>query len=116
MVGGFDRERFLLRTVAGVFIAQFTLYAIALVACINLSLKQLPRPACASFAERLQDTFEAALGRRWRYWVAAASLLLGAGIRTAEPRSAVRPWARRGLTSTAPERRAHHCSPRPGKG
>jgi hypothetical protein len=59
---GFDRERFLLRTVAGVFIAQFTLYAIAMAACINLSLKQLPRPACSNFAERLQDTFETALG------------------------------------------------------
>lgn len=60
--GGFDRERFLLRTVAGVFIAQFALYAIALAACIQLSFRQLPRPTCTNFAERLQDTFETALG------------------------------------------------------
>jgi hypothetical protein len=51
---GFDRERFLLRTVAGVFIAQVTLYAIAMAACINLSLKQLPRPACSNFATPLK--------------------------------------------------------------
>ena len=59
---GFDRERFLLHTVAGVFIAPFTLNAIAMAACINLSLKQLPRQACTNFAERRQDTFETALG------------------------------------------------------
>ena len=68
---GFDRERFLLQTVAGVFIAPFTLNAIAMAACINLSLKQLPRQACTNFAERRQDNLRRA--RRLRHRDCAVS-------------------------------------------
>jgi hypothetical protein len=59
---GFDRERFLLRAVAGVFIAQFALYAAGLGGCFWLGLRQRHGPACSRYAENLQQTFETALG------------------------------------------------------
>ena len=59
---GFDRERFLLRAVAGVFIAQFALYAAGLGGCFWLGLQQRHGPACSRYAEHLQRTFETALG------------------------------------------------------
>ncbi|MEA5424733.1 hypothetical protein [Synechococcus sp. CCY9202] len=60
--GGFDRERFLLRAVAGVFMAQFALYAAGLGGCFWLGLQQRPGPACSRYAQNLQQTFETALG------------------------------------------------------
>ena len=48
---GFDREKFLLRAVAGIFIAQFGLYAAGLGVCFHLGRQQLQRAACASYPE-----------------------------------------------------------------
>jgi hypothetical protein len=59
---GFDRERFLLRAVAGVFIAQFALYAAGLGGCFWLGLQRRLGPVCSSYAENLQQTFETAVG------------------------------------------------------
>jgi hypothetical protein len=59
---GFDREKFLLRAVAGIFIAQFSLYAAGMGACFHLGLQQLPRAACPNYLDHLQRTFETALG------------------------------------------------------
>ena len=59
---GFDREKFLLRAVAGIFIAQFGLYAAGLGVCFHVGRQQLQRAACASYPETLQRTFETALG------------------------------------------------------
>ena len=58
---GFDREKFLLRAVAGIFLAQFGLYAAGLGVCFHLGRQLLQRPACASYPENLQRTFETAL-------------------------------------------------------
>ena len=59
---GFDRERFLLRAVAGIFMAQFGLYGAGLVFCFHLARQPQQRPACSRYAENLQQTFETALG------------------------------------------------------
>ncbi|MCT0249319.1 hypothetical protein [Synechococcus sp. CS-205] len=59
---GFDREKFLLWAVAGIFIAQFSLYAAGLGVCFHLGQQKLQRAACASYPETLQRTFETALG------------------------------------------------------
>ena len=60
---GFDRDRFLLRLVAGIFLAQFALYAIGLAGCLLLRLRQ-QQPlggACSSYPAHLQRAFETAL-------------------------------------------------------
>jgi hypothetical protein len=59
---GFDREKFLLRAVAGIFLAQFCLYGAGLGVCYHLGLQQRQRTTCASYPENLQRTFETALG------------------------------------------------------
>ncbi len=60
---GFDRERFLLRAVAGIFLAQFALYGAGLAGCLLLRLRQ-QQPlggACSSYPAHLQRAFETAL-------------------------------------------------------
>ena len=59
---GFDRERFLLRTVVGVFVAQFGIYAVGLGTCFWPRGRQDSGPLCSSYAQNLQDSFDAAVG------------------------------------------------------
>jgi hypothetical protein len=77
---GFDRERFLLRAVAGIFIAQFAFYAAGLGGCFWLGLQRRLGPVCSSYAENLQQTFEAAVGT-------SLALLSGGGIAGARRRN-----------------------------
>ncbi|TGG90694.1 MAG: hypothetical protein ERJ67_10195 [Aphanocapsa feldmannii 277cV] len=71
MAGGgeFNRERFLLKAVVGVFVAQFSIYVLAIGGCIYQGQQQ--RPDCADMTSNLRDSFEAALG--------TALALLGGG-------------------------------------
>ena len=56
----FQRERFLLRAIAGLFAVQFLIFLIGLAACIEQS-RRSTGPVCSNYGEHLQRSFETAL-------------------------------------------------------
>ena len=61
MLMGFQRERFLLRAIAGLFAVQFLIFLIGLAACIEQNQRSSTGPVCSNYGEHLQRTFETAL-------------------------------------------------------
>ena len=71
----FNRERFLLGCLAGIFLAQFILYGVGVGLCAHLldqRYAQLRSKACPEILSRLNDAFESAIN-------ATLALLGGAG-------------------------------------
>ena len=71
----FNRERFLLGCLAGIFLAQFILYGVGVGLCANLlhqRYAQLRSKGCPEILDRLNDAFESAIN-------ATLALLGGAG-------------------------------------
>ena len=72
---GFNRERFLLGCLAGIFLAQFILYGVGVGLCAHLldqRYAQLRSKGCPEILGRLNDAFESAIN-------ATLALLGGAG-------------------------------------
>ena len=70
----FNRERFLLGCLAGIFLAQFILYGVGVGLCAHLldqRYAQLRSKGCPEILSRLNDAFESAIN--------ATLALLGAG-------------------------------------
>ena len=71
----FNRERFLLGCLAGIFLAQFILYGVGVGLCAHLldqRYAQLRSKGCPEILDRLNDAFESAIN-------ATLALLGGAG-------------------------------------
>ena len=58
---GFQKDRFLLRSVAVIFAVQFLIFLIGLAACIEQNQRSSTGPVCSNYGEHLQRTFETAL-------------------------------------------------------
>jgi uncharacterized protein len=58
----FDREKFLLRAVVGVFIAQFGIYSASLLHCMTLDSRSVESTICNKHLDNLDQTFDMALG------------------------------------------------------
>lgn len=58
----FDREKFLLRAVVGVFVAQFVIFGASLVHCMRVGPRAEETSLCNKHLDNLDQTFEVALG------------------------------------------------------
>lgn len=58
----FDREKFLLRAVVGVFIAQFGIFSASLVHCMWVGHRATDSLICTKHLDNLDQTFDLALG------------------------------------------------------
>jgi hypothetical protein len=58
----FDREKFLLRAVVGVFIAQFGIFSASLLHCMQIGPRAEETSLCSKHLDNLDQTFDLALG------------------------------------------------------
>ena len=86
----FNRERFLLGCLAGIFLAQFILYGVGVGLCAHLldqRYSQLRSRGCPEILNRLNDAFESAIN-------ATLALLGGSGPAAAGGPGGKRAWIR----------------------